>query len=114
MGYTNTSKNTALDAIGGAAAYISFHTADPGSTGTSEVVGGTYARVLTTWAAASAAAKAGSQVSANIPAATTITHWGLWTAVSGGTFHYGGALSASETFGGAGTYLFTPTLTGSG
>lgn len=114
MGYTNASKNVALDAIGSAASYISFHTADPGSTGTSEVAGGSYARVQTTWGAASAASKAGSQITANIPASTTITHWGLWTASTSGTFHYGGALSASETFGGAGTYLFTPTLTASG
>jgi hypothetical protein len=114
MGYTNVSKNTALDAIGTAATYISFHTSDPGSTGTGEVTGGTYARVQTTWGSASAASKAGSQITSNIPAATTITYWGLWTAVSGGTFHYGGALSASESFGGAGTYLFTPTLTASG
>jgi hypothetical protein len=114
MGYTNTAKNAALDGIGAAAAYISFHTADPGSTGTSEVAGGTYARVQTTWGAAATAAKVGSQITANIPAATTITHWGLWTASSGGTFHYGGPLSASETFGGAGNYQFTPTLTASG
>lgn len=114
MGYTNTSKNTALDAIGAAATFISMHTGDPGSTGTAEVAGGAYARVATTWGSASAASKAGSQVTVNIPASTTITFWGLWTAGSGGTFHYGGALSASETFGGAGTYLFTPTLTASG
>lgn len=114
MGYTNTSKNVALDAIGAAASYISFHTADPSTTGANEVIGGTYARVQTTWGAAASASKAGSQITANIPASTTITHWGLWTASSGGTFHYGGTLSASETFGGAGTYLFTPTLTASG
>lgn len=114
MGFTNAAKNTALDAIGSAASYLSFHTADPGSGGTSEVTGGSYARVQTTWGAASAASKTGSQVTANIPGSTTITHWGLWTAASGGTFHYGGTLSASESFGGAGTYQFTPTLTASG
>lgn len=114
MGYTNTSKNTGLDAIGAAATYISFHTADPSTTGANEVAGGTYARVQTTWGAAATASKAGSQITSNIPAATTITYWGLWTAVSGGTFHYGGTLSASESFGGAGTYLFTPSLTASG
>lgn len=114
MGYTNTSKNLSLDTIGAAASYISFHTADPGSSGTSEVAAGTYARVQTVWGSASAASKAGSQITANIPASTTITHWGLWTAISGGTFHYGGALSAPESYGGAGTYAFTPTLTASG
>lgn len=114
MGYTTTPKNGALDSIGTAATWISMHTADPGSTGTSEVTGGSYARVQTTWSAASAASKAGSQVTINIPAGTTITHWGFWTASSGGTFYYGGSLTNSESFGGAGTYQFTPTLTASG
>ena len=114
MGYTDTSKDAALDGIGSAATYISFHTSNPGSTGTAEVAGGSYARVQTTWGAASVSSKAGSQIISNIPASTTITFWGLWTAVSGGAFHYGGALLASESFGGAGTYTFTPTLTASG
>lgn len=114
MGYTNTPKNAALDTIGSAAAWISIHTADPGSTGTSEVTGGTYARVQTTWGSASSASKTGSQVTVNIPASTTVTHWGFWTASSGGTFYYGGALPNSESYGGAGTYLLTPTLTASG
>lgn len=119
MGYTNTPKNVALDAIGAAAAYISFHTSDPGTSGTGEVTGGTYARTQTTWSSASAASKAGSQVTANIPASTTITHWGLWTAASGGTFYYGdqlkvGGTPTPESFGAAGTYQFTPTLTASG
>jgi hypothetical protein len=121
MGFTNAAKNAALDGIGSAASYLSFHTADPGSTGTSEVTGGTYARVQTTWGAASAAAKTGSQVAANIPAGTTITYWGLWTASSGGTFYNGKLLllpdnttPAPESFGSAGTYQFTPTLTASG
>jgi len=114
VGYTATPKNVSLDAIGALATWISFHTSDPGLTGTGEVAGGSYARVQTTWGAAASPSKAGSQVTANIPGSTTITHWGLWTASSGGTFYYGGLLSSSESFGGAGTYLFTPTLTQAG
>lgn len=114
MGYTNTSKDAALDAIGALATWISFHTADPGTTGANEVVGGSYARVQTTWGAAAASSKAGSAVTGNIPASTTITHWGVWSLVSGGTFEEGGALPAPETYGGAGTYTLTPTLTATG
>jgi hypothetical protein len=114
VGYTTTPKNVSLDAIGANATWISFHTGDPGSNGANEVAGGLYTREQTAWGAAGSAAKVGSQVTADIPAATTITHWGLWTASSGGTFYYGGPLSASESFGGAGTYLFTPTLTQAG
>jgi hypothetical protein len=114
MGFTATPKNAALDAIGTQASWLSFHTGDPGSSGANEVTGGTYARVQTTWSAATAAAKAGTQVIADIPGGTTITHWGLWTASTAGTFCYGNPLTAPESFGLAGTYKYTPTLTATG
>lgn len=113
MAFTSTAKNAAVDGIGTNATYISLHTADPSTTGASEVSGGTYARVATTWGSSSAGSKAGSAATINVPAATTITYWGLWTAVTAGTFYYGGVLPASETYGGAGTYALTPTLTAS-
>lgn len=113
-GYNNTSKDVALDAIGAAATFISLHSADPGTTGANEISGGTYARVATTWGSAAASSKAGSQVTINVPAATTVTYWGVWTAGTAGTYYEGGALPASETYGGAGTYLLTPTLTATG
>jgi hypothetical protein len=53
----------------------------------------------------------GSQVTINVPSGVTITHWGLWSASSGGTFYDGGSLPVSETYSSAGTYLATPTLT---
>lgn len=114
MGFTNTSKDAALTAIGAAATYISLHTADPGTTGASEVSGGSYARVQTTWGTAAASSMAGSQVTINVPASTTIGWWGVWTAATAGTFYEGGALPASESYGGAGTYAITVTLTASG
>lgn len=114
MGFTDTSKDAGLAAIGALGDDISLHTADPGTSGASEVVGGTYARVATTWGSASASSMAGSAVVINVPASTTITHWGVWTAGSGGTFLQGGVLPASETYGGAGTYTLTPTLTATG
>ncbi len=113
MAYTVAAENTAIAAVKGAATYISLHTADPGTTtGVNEVSGGTYARVATTWPAnPTSGSITGSAAQINVPAATTITHWGLWTAGTGGTFYYGGTLPASETFGAAGTYSLTPTLT---
>lgn len=116
MAFSNAAKNAALDAIGSNATWISMHTADPGTTGASEVVGGSpaYARVATTWSAASAASKSGSQVTSNIPASTAVGFWGLWTAASGGTFYNGGALPAVESYGAQGTLVFTPTLTATG
>lgn len=94
--------------------WISLHTASPGTTGANEVVGGSYARVATVWSAAAASARPGSAVTINVPAGVTITHFGVWSAASSGTYKRGGILSASETFGSAGTYQLTPTLTGSG
>jgi hypothetical protein len=95
------------------ARYISLHTASPGTTGASEVTGGTYARVATTWGSIAAGSVTGSQVTINVPASTTIQYWGIWDAASGGNYYDGGALPAQETYGSAGTYLLTPTLTAS-
>jgi len=115
-GFNDTALNLAVNAIAGAGTYISAHTADPGTTGTSEVTGGSpaYARKQTTWAAAGSGAtggdRAGSQVSIDIPAGTTVTHWGIWSAVTSGTFYGGFALGASEVFGAQGVLQHTPTL----
>ena len=118
MGFNNTSKDVALTAIGAAATWISLHTADPTTTGGNECSAGAapYARVQTTWGTAAASSMAGSQVTLQVNAGVTITHWGCWTVVTigSGTFYEGGALPASETYGGAGTYLLTPTLTATG
>lgn len=110
--FSDAGVDAALAGITGAS--VSLHTADPGTTGASEVTGGTYARVTTTWGSATASSKAGSQVTFNVPASTTITHFGIWSAATGGTFLCGGQLSATEAYGSAGTYLFTPTLSGQG
>lgn len=94
--------------------WISLHTASPATTGANEVTGGSYARVQTTWGSAAASAMTGSAVTINVPSGTTITHFGIWSASSAGTYKGGGALTASETFGSSGTYQLTPTLAGSG
>lgn len=114
MPYTDAGLDAAVNGIAAAGTRISFHTADPGTTGVSEVSG--TGRPATTWAAATASSspvgrqRVGSQVSAPIPAGTTVTHWGVFSAATGGTFLYGGALPAPETFGSAGTIQHTPTL----
>lgn len=95
------------------AKYLSMHTASPGTTGANEVSGGSYGRVATTWGTVAAGSVTGSQVTINIPASTTIVYWGLWDAVSGGNYYDGGTLPSSETYGSAGTYLLTATLTAS-
>lgn len=91
-------ENQALATTGWA--YVSLHTADPGTTGASEVVGGAYARVAVSWGAASGGSVSNSgALSINIPASTTVTHFGIWSASTAGTYYIGGALSSSITTG---------------
>lgn len=110
-GFNDAALNVMVNALAAAGTYISAHTADPGTTGTSEV---TYAsagtRQQTTWGSASSGDRVGSQVTLAIPASTTVTHWGIWSAATAGTFYGGFALGASEAFGSAGSLLHTPTL----
>lgn len=110
MPYTVTAENAAVTGVKNAGAHISLHTADPGTAGANEVPGGTYARQLTSWNTVTGSAVTGSPVTLDVPSGTTITHWGLWSALTGGNFLYGGQLPASETFGSNGTYSVTPTL----
>lgn len=76
-------------------AYVSLHTTDPSTTGANEASGGTpvaYARKAS-GATATAGTVNTSQVAFDAPAGT-YTHWGLWSAVTGGTFFGGGPLQA--------------------
>ncbi len=83
--------------------YISLHTANPTDTGTgTEVSGGSYARVASSFATASGTS--GSVVSdadATFPTATAgwgVVGWiGLWDSLSGGNMLYHTALDASKT-----------------
>ncbi len=81
-------------------AYVSLHTADPGTTGATEVAGGAYARVAVAWAAPSGGSVANSGALAiNLPASTTASYFGVWSASSAGTYYIGGALTPTVTTG---------------
>lgn len=108
-GFNDSALNDMVNGLKAAADRISMHTADPGATGTSEVAGGSYARQTTTWGTSSSGDSVGTQVTIPIPAATAVTHWGLWS--SGSVFKGGFALpNGGESFTNAGSFLFTPTL----
>lgn len=81
--------------------FISLHTADPGTTGASEVpTNANYSRGAVTWGTpASSAVSNSGAVSVNIPANTTATHFGVWSASTGGTYYIGGALSSNVVSG---------------
>ena len=113
MPYTTAALTVKVNAIAAAYPYISAHTADPGSSGANEVSGGSYARQLTTFAAATGSGpvtRTGTQVTIPMPSgATTVTHYGQWSAVSGGTF--GGSVDCTDqAFSSGGNLLVTPTL----
>ena len=90
--------------------YLALNTGDPGTTGASEVTGGSYARQPITFVAASA----GSKASGGTDATQTITgmpveagccpYFSIWTTLTAGTFLEGGtttglsgAISAGAT-----------------
>lgn len=114
MALSDSARNAAADAVAAIAGYASLHTGDPGTTGANEVTGGTpaYARKPVTWAAAVAGtASASAAVTFDVPAGTNVTHGGLWSAATGGTFRAGDDLPAPEDFGSQGTYDLTPSIT---
>ena len=119
-GFTNAAKNQALNALNGVNptntwVWLSLHTADPGLTGASEVATGSgYNRQQVTWAAAASAQMVGTQVTFNVPTGTTIQFWGIWTAVTSGTFGFGEPLPSNQTYGQPGLYFLTVTLTATG
>ena len=95
---STTEANQALSTTGWS--YVSLHTADPGTTGASEVSGGTYARVAVTWNSPSGGSVSNSgALSINLPASTTASYLGVWSATTAGTYYIGGALSPSVTTG---------------
>lgn len=113
MGLSTAGLNAGVNGVAAAGTWISAHTGNPSTSGANEVAGGSYARQQTTWAAASNGSRVGSQVHSPIPAGTSVTYWGIWSAVTGGTFLGGWQLSAQEDFGSDGTLDHTPTLTAS-
>lgn len=104
MPYSTSGKNAMLEELKSLATHVSLHTASPGDTGTNEVAGGSYTREAVTWGTVASGAMANTgAIVFDVPASTTITHLGLWSASSAGTF-YGYADITDEAFANAGTY----------
>jgi len=92
---------------GNASLFLSLHTADPGNTGASEYTTYTGTRPAIAFnVAASQSCGNTSQIDFAAMGATTLTHVGLWTATSAGTFKGGGALAASKTTASGDTLRF--------
>jgi hypothetical protein len=84
---------------GNTSLFLSLHTADPGNTGASPFVTdyGAARRAVAFGAAASQSAASTARIDFTPSGGGTITHVGLYTAESGGTFKGGGALAVSKT-----------------
>ena len=106
-------KNELLDAVINAGSfavttvYVSLHTADPSTSGANEVTGGSYARQTASFGAASGGAGSNdAQVEFTLMPSCTITHVGLWDAVTAGNWLWGGALAASKVVNSGDTVRF--------
>jgi hypothetical protein len=108
MSRTNTMKNDLATAYGSAIAKVSLHSADPGSTGASEISGGSpaYARVSPPAITGPATGLITFQVVFNVAAGTTVAGIGLWDGSS--NFLDGGPVT-SQAFASQGTYTATIT-----
>lgn len=109
-----TFRNKAVDAVAlnGGANWWSLHSADPGTTGANEISGGSYTRVESVFPIAGNGASTMPGATHDIPAGTTVTHFGRWTSQVAGTFFTGAALpNGGEVFGSAGTYTNVNTVT---
>jgi hypothetical protein len=109
MALTSTVRDQVATYKGSLLAYLSVHTADPGTTGTSEATGGSYARQQNSWGAVSGGSIVGTGKTFT-PGAGTFTYGGYWSAATGGTF-LGGFAITSKTLGAGDTLTITPTVT---
>lgn len=106
---TNTMKeNAAIGSVSTATHVALFSTAGGASAGT-EISGGGYARRPVTWThgAADGSTTSGA-LEFTVGSGTTVAGFGLYTALSGGTYLGGGSLT-SQNFSSAGTYTLTVT-----
>jgi hypothetical protein len=101
-----------LSGLASAAVLAGLNQGDPGATGAGELSGGSYARVAVAFPAPSGSPVTAPAVTINVPAGVTVDHFSLFS--SGGAYLCGGPLSASETYGAAGTYALTPSLSATG
>lgn len=95
------------------AATGSLHTADPGTTGASEVTGGSpaYARKALTWTAGTTGTTTAS-ATYDVPASITVTHGGIWNGATTPVFRDKVDIT-DQTFSSQGTlkldYTYTQT-----
>ena len=112
MALTDATLNSLGTHLAGLCLYVSLHSSDPGTTGANET---TAARKAVTFSVdGDGDLTLPSTLSFTGGASSgAVTHVGLWSASSGGTFRGGFALTGDATFNSAGEYDVTAlTITG--
>lgn len=109
---TATQKENLSTAYGTAATYAALYTTVPGASAGTEPSGGSpaYARKPLTWVPGSVDGVNTVTVTFDVPAGATIVGAGVHTAVTGGTYLDGAAVT-SQAFATQGTYALTLTYT---
>ena len=88
MALTNDFLNKMVEFLNTGSVYMSLHTADPGTTGDNEVSGSPYNRLEVTFGTPAAGVVTNTNnPEFSVPDNTTVTHIGLWSAVTDGTFY---------------------------
>jgi hypothetical protein len=101
-GMESNGLNAAADGFAAAFGFLSLHSADPGTGGTSET---SAARVAAAWGAAAAGAVTSTSKAFTGGASSgACTHVGYWSASSGGTFGGSRPLTGDQAFNAAGEY----------
>jgi hypothetical protein len=107
---SNNGKHVKLDALRTAVTHLSLHSGDPSTTGANEISGGSPAYARKAVSGGSAASGGSVLISANItfdvPAGTTVSYVGMWSASTAGTY-YGHFDVTDEVYAGQGTYVLT-------
>ena len=116
MALTTAGLNAAAAGLRNSLTYVSLHSGDPGTTGANEISGGSpaYARKAASWTSqANGSFNLANGLQFDIPAGTTVSHFGTWSTANGGTFYGGEALRdaanapVSENFSAQGLYTLT-------
>lgn len=111
MAAVATTRQALADAFKALGSYIGLATGDPGTTATpaSELTGGSYARVQTTWTSQTGGSVTGSAVTINAPGSVAITYAFIANGLSSNTMIDKIAVT-STTLPSAGTVVVTPSL----
>lgn len=101
---TSAVREELVEVYTGMATHASLHSATPGSTGAGEIVAVARQPLVWTLGAVDGQATTAS-VTFEVPAETDVTHIGLWSALTGGTFI--DSVVCLTSFSTAGSYTMT-------